>query len=233
MPKKPYPPRNVHWYHPDREAPRPVFGIDVDGTLGQYHTHFHKFAEGYVGRALPCPCYSCGGYDGSVSFAKSLGLGKTKYREVKLAYRRGGLKRSMPVVEGASELVAGLRKRGAVVVICTTRPYLQLDNVEPDTREWLRRNRIQHDAVISGEHKYRDLKNMFGGARIVCVIDDLPEMVQQASSLGVYPLLIDARYNRSHWNGSGLRVSNLAEAEAEAHSLLDDWEAIWRTDTPR
>lgn len=204
-------------------VPRPVFGVDIDGTLGEYHAHFLNFARGWLGRQMPpVP------YDGSVPLYRWMGVSKTTYRQVKLAYRRGGLKRCLPVYPMAAELTRGLRKRGAMVVICTTRPYLQLDNVEPDTREWLRRNRIQHDSILSGEHKYRELKNRYGVDRVVAVIEDLPEMVRQANACGFFALLPDKPYNRPplldgrDWNG--LRVEDLHEAAAEAHVLLDHWE---------
>jgi hypothetical protein len=223
---RPYAPRRAS-QPTGREVARPVFGIDIDGTLGRYHEHFIRFAEGWLGKSLPPAENYAGG-----SFAGYLGISKTTYRQVKLAYRRGGMKRSMPTYPMASELTRGLRKRGAVVIICTTRPYLQLDNVEPDTTEWLRRNRIQHDAVLSGENKYRDLKRQFGKDRIVAVIEDLPEMARQASACGLYVLLQDRPYNRpplfdgSEWEG--LRCEDLYDTAGEAHGMLDVWEEDWR-----
>lgn len=196
---------------------RPVFGIDIDGTLGEYHGHFLRFAEGWLGRDLSPYTYS-----GGMSLAAHMGVSKARYREVKLAYRRGGLKRSMPCYPGASELTAGLRKAGAVVVICTTRPYLQLENIEPDTTEWLRRNRIQHDYVISGEHKYRTLKGIYGKDNIVAVLDDLPEMIRQAESCGLQGVLRCQPYN---YPSSLMAVDGSYEAFYVLNRLLTDWEA--------
>lgn len=187
----PYLPRShAGFYDSSTHRQRPVFGIDVDGTLGEYHEHFATFAEGWAGKAVgrdeP--------YDGTVPFWKWLGLSKTTYRKIKLAYRQGGLKRSMPMYPYASELTRAVRKAGAVVVICTTRPYLQLDNLEPDTQHCLRRNGIQYDAIISGEHKYRDLKFAFG-SRVQCVLEDDPAMVKQASDCGFFTYLMSKAYN--------------------------------------
>lgn len=185
----------------------PVVGIDIDGTLGRYHEHFLRFARGWLGlerwpgppslrseRTLtgePIP-WGDDTYDGSCALADYMGVSKRRYRECKLAYRRGGLKRSMPVYPGARQMLAALRRR-AWVVLCTTRPYLHLDNIEPDTMEWLRRNKLPYDAVLMGEHKYRDLKRQYGDM-VAAVLDDDPALLAQARSLSVpVPALFMAR----------------------------------------
>jgi hypothetical protein len=108
-----------------------------------------------------------------------MGIDKRTYREVKLAYRQGGLKRTMPVYKGAAALTKAIQEAGAQVWICTTRPYLRLDNIDPDTREWLRRNNIQYNAVLFGEDKYEELARQVGH-RVVAIVDDLPEMIHAA-----------------------------------------------------
>lgn len=210
-----YPPRRAGFG-------RPVFGIDIDGTIGDYHGHFLRFAEGWLGREIPA---FAGG-----SLHSHMGVSKTTYRQIKLAYRRGGLKRSMPVYEGAPEMVASLRKRGAVIVICTTRPYLQLDNLEPDTREFLRRNGIPYDSILSGEHKYRDLKAIYGREAVVSVIDDLPEMCRQAEQCGVSWILKAMPYNETidPIGKFGCHVSDLEMAAKVLHARLDEWEGQHR-----
>lgn len=175
----------------------PVVALDIDGTLGDYHAHFTRFAEGWIGRKLPDPEANTGG----VPFHKHLGISKSTYRQCKLAYRQGGMKRSMPVYEGVGELTRYIRSKGYQVWICTTRPYLRLDNIDPDTRHWLRvRAKVQYDGVLYGEHKYRDLKKAVNG-RVLMVVDDLPEMLEQAQSLGMRAVLRMQPYN-NHWNGA-------------------------------
>jgi FMN phosphatase YigB (HAD superfamily) len=169
---------------------KPVVALDIDGTLGDYHGHFLRFAEQWYGRAMPNPSEVTGG----VPLYKWMRTSKDTYRQCKLAYRQGGLKRSMPAYEGASELTHAIRKDGAEVWIATTRPYLRLDNIDPDTRHWLRRNKIQFDGVLYGEHKYRDLKRILG-PRVLFVVDDLPEMIDQALSLGMRAMLRRQPYN--------------------------------------
>lgn len=162
-----------------------IVALDIDGTLGDYHSHFLRFAQDWIGRPMPSP----EDINPGMRLHKFMRVPLRVYRECKLAYRQGGLKRSMPVYEGASELTHQIRKLGAEVWICTTRPYLRLDNIDPDTREWLRRNRIHYDAVLFGEDKYRELKRQ-AGHRVGAVFDDLPEMCMTAKKLGFRPVFI-------------------------------------------
>jgi len=175
----------------------PVVGIDIDGTLGRYHEHFLRFAREWLGAGeyWPGPLATRGertldggpvpwddqAYYGEGSLAEYMGVSKHTYRQCKLAYRQGGLKRSMPVYPGARELLVALRRR-AWVVLCTTRPYLHLNNIEPDTVEWLRRNRMPYDALSMGEHKYRDLRKQYG-EMVAAVLDDDPALLSQARKL--------------------------------------------------
>lgn len=193
---------------------KPVVGLDIDGTLGDYHGHFTRFAEQWCGRAMPEPHRNTDG----VPLYKWLGMSKATYRQCKLAYRQGGMKRSMPAYEGASELTHAIRKEGGEVWIATTRPYLRLDNIDPDTRHWLRRNKIQFDGVLFGEHKYRDLKRILGD-RVLFVVDDLPEMIDVAKSIGLGLMLRDQPYNRT-WAAANSLVP-------VAYSMDDIYKA-WR-----
>jgi len=158
---------------------KPIVALDIDGTLGDWHRHFLTFAAQWTGRPMPAP----EDINPGLPLHRHMGMSKATYRQCKLAFRQGGLKRSMPVYDGARELTVRLRKAGAEVYICTTRPYLRLDNIDPDTRHWLRRNGIQYDGVLFGEHKYRDLAKFVGADRIVAVLDDLPEMCEQAAQV--------------------------------------------------
>lgn len=172
---------------------KPVVALDIDGTLGDYHGHFTRFAEQWMGRPMPPPSENTQG----VPLFKWLGMSKQTYRDCKLAYRQGGMKRSMPCYEGASELTRHIRKTGCEVWICTTRPYLRLDNIDPDTRHWLRRNKIQYDGVIYGPGKYRDLQKIVGVGNILVAVDDLPELLSQAAAVAKVVLLRDQPYNRN------------------------------------
>lgn len=201
---------------------KPIVALDIDGTLGDYHLHFTRFAQEWTGRTMPDPREINPG----LPLYRHLGMSKATYRQCKLAYRQGGMKRSMPVYEQASELTRHVRKKGAEVWICTTRPYLRLDNIDPDTRHWLRRNRIQYDAVLFGHNKYRDLVKDVDRARILFVVDDLPEMCAQARSLGLPAFIRDQPYNRDV--SEGYRVFNCGSIAQTFNVYMDEWKAKQR-----
>lgn len=156
------------------------------------------------------------------------------YRECKLAYRQGGLKRFMPVYPGASELTRNIRNEGAEVWICTTRPYLRLDNIDPDTREWLRRNGIYYDAVIfegifhedgTKVTKYEDLVRQVGIDRIVAAVDDLPEQTADAFSNGIKRVYIRSQpYNQTP-EVVGERVDTLGVLWLRLRKDIAEWKA--------
>ena len=159
---------------------RPVVALDIDGTLGDYHGHFKWFAERYLGRPMPAE-----DYDYTAPFGEWLGLDKRTYREIKLAYRQGGMKRWMPAYAGVDDLSHRARAAGCEVWIATTRPYMRLDNIDPDTRHWLERNGMRYDAITYGEDKYHDMIEKVESERIIAVIDDLPEQIERALELGI------------------------------------------------
>lgn len=172
---------------------KPVVALDIDGTLGDYHGHFLRFARDWVGKSMPDPQ----DINPGMRLHKFMGIPLRTYRECKLAYRQGGLKRWMPCYPGADQLTRRIRQLGGEVWICTTRPYLRLDNIDPDTREWLRRNRIVYDAVLFGDNKYKELKRQ-AGWRVGMVVDDLPELCNEAFKLGFDAYVRDQPYNRHY-----------------------------------
>lgn len=197
---------------------RPVIALDIDGTLGDYHTNFFKFAALYFGavRAAGFPDPSTP--NPGTPLWQHMGLARHEYREAKLAYRQGGWKRWMPAYPGSDSLTYQIRSAGAEVWLCTTRPYLRLDNIDPDTREWLRRNNIQYDAIIFDpldEHmtKYDELARQ-AGSRVASVTEDLPEMYLNAFERGWPTVLRDQPYNQ-----------HLPFAR-RAHDLEDVWNYI-------
>lgn len=197
---------------------KPIVGLDIDGTLGDYHSHFLRFAEQWYGRSMPLAAENKG-----LPLHKFMGTSKATYRACKLAYRQGGLKRSMPVYPGASQLTKDIRREGGEVWICTTRPYLRLDNIDPDTRHWLRRNGIQYDGVLYGEHKYRQLVKIAGRDRVLMIVDDLPEMFVQAVGQGLLAILRDQPYNR-YWQDAGQqRVHTMMEVKRIFREELASW----------
>lgn len=172
----------------------PVVALDIDGTLGDYYNHFKWFAELYLQRSLELD------WTGTTEFSEALGLDKEEYRDIKLAYRQGGMKRSIPVLDGdeGRRLIQAIRERlGVQAWICTTRPWQRLDNIDPDTQFWIQRNFGRVDGVIYGEDKYEDLIDIVGRERVLGVVDDLPENIRRAGSLGLRAALRSGEHNQA------------------------------------
>lgn len=193
----------------------PVVALDLDGTLGDYHRHFERFAQMWTGRDLSWNPEHKG------SFAAQLGMSKATYRQCKLAYRMGGMKRSMPVFNNAVELTRTIRSRGVRVIACTTRPYLQMSTIDLDTQHWMRRHGLQVDHILYGEHKYRDLVKSVGRDRVVCVMDDDLSQLKIASGLGLKTIMRLNEANKAYEPGEGQIVaSNLFVAESNILLLI-------------
>lgn len=166
---------------------KPVVAVDIDGTLGDYHSHFLEFAYEYLAIDGPTPLRS--GFRGQCGFKEWFldtfaTVTEEDWKDAKLAYRQGGQKRSMPVWDGAPEFVRDLKAVLDVEVwLTTTRPYMRMDNIDPDTRFWLERHGIPYDGLLYDELKFRSLVKIVDPSRVVAVVDDLGEMLHEAASL--------------------------------------------------
>lgn len=197
---------------------KPIVAIDIDGTMGDYHGHFLAFAERWFGKPMP----NADQINPGLNLYKFMGVTKASYREAKLAFRQGGWKRWMPVYPWASWLTENIQSAGAEVWICTTRPYLRLDSIDPDTREWLRRNGIQYNAVLFGDDKYTELKRQ-AGARVAAILDDLPEMLTRAADIGFKPLYIRNQPYNQDYMGRAHRFNDLNAVSPDIMNDIETW----------
>jgi hypothetical protein len=205
-----------------REEVKPVVALDIDGTTGRYHEHFLRFAEHYLDSEVPWD------FDSSEPFRnwfkKRFGTSDDVWHDVKLAYRQGGMKRSMQVYPYARNLAEFIREQGAELWITTTRPYIRHDNIDPDTREWLRRNGIVYDYILYDGHKYQKLKDLVGVERIAMVIDDLQEELFEAKLAGFRSDGLWLR--RNAFNGAMVWphvVENLSDASRFVNDRINQW----------
>lgn len=205
------------------ERVQPVVAVDIDGTLGDYHGHFLRFAQQYLGRGDE-QLWTYRGKPGFRQwFTETYRVGDQVYRDIKLAYRQGGMKRSMPAYPGAARLCQAVLTEGAELWLTTTRPYLRLDNIDPDTREWLRRNGIKdYTGLVYDDDKYHRLAELVDKRRIVAVVDDLPEMVEQAAVAVHWRVPIQ---RRTRWNElvAPLGVETLDKITTEIILRIRDW----------
>ncbi len=206
------------------ETVSPVVALDIDGTLGNYHEHFELFASAYLYKAIEPEDT----YDGSMKhsdwFCKVFDTDITTFRSVKLAYRQGGMKRLMEPYVYARELVNGLKSAGAEVWLTTTRPWERYDRVDPDTREWLRRNGIVFDGLIYDENKMDVLADRVDPERVCFVLDDLTEELFKAHGHFGRGVGVLRRTEFNAWGPQwSVIVSGMLEARAVGAAHIQDW----------
>jgi hypothetical protein len=206
-----------------REEIKPVVAIDIDGTMGQYHYHFLRFAADYLGEPVST------GYEGQIFFKQWF---KTTYRvdnnvwhDIKLAYRQGGMKRTMAPYNDARKLCDAIRHTGAELWVTTTRPYIRHDNIDPDTRHWLERHSIMYDYLLYDGHKYAKLAQLVGRQRVCAVLDDLPEEIMEARDLFGTDVPV---WRKNEWNGAWracptISISELVSAKNVILSQIELW----------
>lgn len=203
---------------------KPIVAIDIDGTLGDYHSHLLTFARAYLGRAEAPGSHPYDGHEGFKDWFRSVfECDESTWATIKLAYRQGAQKRSMPVYPEAKWLVDNLRWDNVEVWLTTTRPYLRLDGVDPDTRAWLTRADVEFDGLLYDEDKYNVLADRIDPARVVAVLDDLPEMYDTASQLfgKEVPILAKQEFNSAVTRPN--EAENLGTALGMIQDRLESW----------
>lgn len=208
------------------EVVQPVVALDIDGTLGDYHEHFWSFAELYLNE------YRVYNYRGVGMFrdytCEQFGITQDVWYDIKLAYRQGAQKRSMPVEPWASELSKEIRLADCELWLTTTRPYLRLDGIDPDTRFWLDIHDIEYDKLLYDEDKYRMLAQQIDPHRVIAVIDDLPDNLDCAEELFGTQVcfLMAGDHNRWHQDNYGERKRLVRDANDVLIRVLNN-KAIW------
>lgn len=209
------------------ETIKPVVALDIDGTLADWYNHFLGYAGAYLNVDLAQEIPMGFLYDGTESFKEwfcvVFGTDATTFRQIKLAYRQGAMKRLMEPYSDAAALAKACQESGAEVWITTARPHDRYDRVDPDTREWLRRNDIPYDGLIYSDHKLEDLAERVDPSRVCFVLDDLRESVEAAEDLFNKGCSI---LRKTQWNRNvswPVEVYNLLDARAMAAAHIQDW----------
>jgi hypothetical protein len=92
-----------------------------------------------------------------------------------------------------------------------------------DAKLAYRQGGLQHDAVLYGEHKWRDLARAVGVERVVCVYDDLPAMTGQAEGIGLTAWLRTQPYNT--YSGTPKRVGSVVDMQVAFNLSYLKWKS--------
>jgi hypothetical protein len=91
---------------------------------------------------------------------------------LKLEYRLSGIKRTIPIIDGAVDFVNKLKENDYFVVLLTARPYKTVFRIYSDTLYWLESNNIKYDAIIWDENKETFILKYFMNNNIKFIVDD-------------------------------------------------------------
>lgn len=205
---------------------RPIMVWDIDGTLTRYHSDLGEFLVRYYN--LPYALMRAGAeWDGEGNFEDQFGLTQTEYRAGKLAFRQGGHKRVATTwQDGGLMAVQELAERGVETWYATTRPWARLDNVDPDTKFWIKRHHLPIDGILFDDDKYETLiANHVDPERIIGIVEDLPEQYDAADRLGL-PVMQVARAHNSGRSGNRPRRGNMRQVRQWALQNLQDWNEL-------
>lgn len=206
---------------------KPVVALDIDGTIADYHRHLAEFAWAYWNETPAFPSFDRMVWDGSGNFEDYLGLTREQYRQTKLAFRQGGMKRTMPRYpsEYPNIAVNGWRAQGAEVWVTTTRPWQRHDNMDPDTRWWLQRMGIEFDGLLYDDDKYAELTKIVHPERVVAVLDDLKETCDRAVELGLPAIQVVRIHNSNSQEHSVSGRAFFGTACAMITDAIKEWRA--------
>ena len=181
-----------------------IAGIDIDGVLAAYPEHFIDFINKKVGTDLKAEDLK------DYNIYEALELPEKMLRDLKDEFRQSGEKRFIPVLDGAKEFLQDLKDDDYEIVLLSARPYKKYRRIFADTKEWLEKNELVHDAILWDEDKCNRLIREFGHESIQFFVEDNLDNANSVSKTAkVY--LLNKTYNQGKTTENVIRVDSLSE----------------------
>jgi FMN phosphatase YigB (HAD superfamily) len=121
----------------------------------------------------------------------SMGISYRKWLDTLEMFRMSGGKQSIPVYDGAVELIEKLQRRDYEIVLLTSRPIDIYSNIYRDTVEWLRNNSLNHDMLLWSKSKAEMVYKMRLTDKVAFAIDDEFKHIEDYDRLGINTFWID------------------------------------------
>lgn len=127
-------------------------------------------------------------------------------------FRMSGGKQSIPVYEGAKELLDLCHANDLEVVLLTSRPIDIYSNIYRDTVEWLENNNLKYDKLLWSKSKAEMIYKMRLCERVSFAIDDELHHIHDYSALDISTFWINL-YNKQEIMplNNCVRVNKLTE----------------------
>jgi 5'(3')-deoxyribonucleotidase len=187
-----------------------IFGVDLDGVVGDFYGAMRKVAAEWLGKPLD-----------SLTTEVSYGLEEWGIEEYggyerlhRFAVTQRNLYRDMPPIPGAPAALRKLSRRGIRIRIITHRLFLKYTHEVSahQTIEWLDHWDVPYwdlnfmkDKCAVGAHLY---------------IDDAPDNIKQLRAQGEKTIIFT---NSTNKDLPGPRAANWDEAERLVSEVLEEW----------
>ena len=175
-----------------------VCAIDLDGVLCRYPGDWLRFINKEKKEKFA-----------DLNEAKS-NLSFHDYKDLKLKYRKSGIKAKIRAVKDASLLTESLELLGYTIIILTARPIYQIPEVFRDTLAWLKTNEIKYDLLFAGgKDKHIQIIKYFKDLKFM--VEDNAEIANNVAELGYKVYLMDNPYNQQDLKQGVVRINQLTE----------------------
>jgi len=174
-----------------------IIAIDIDGVLNDYPKTWVDYANGELYTEYE-----------NLSQLKQ-GVSYTDYNALKRKYRTSRIKETFEPKEGAKELLNFLKSKGYFIVIMTSRPIEEYNELLFQTINWLRKNGLEYDFLYFSKRKHLDIIEKFNNLSFM--IEDNRAYANAVSNHGYRVFLVDNEYNKGETNNGVIRVHNLSE----------------------
>jgi hypothetical protein len=182
-----------------------IIACDLDGVLADYSFSFRDFIQGKTGVA-PIE------FTDDIFKAYDPVLGAKTVRKLKHEYRESGMKRFMPLCDGAYSFIKHMHIRGYSIVFLTSRPVHKYGRIFSDTLHWLRKNMLWEDgrdAIIFSENKNAEALAQF--PNIEFMVEDMLHYANAIAEAGKPCYLIEQPYNKGTKHLNVIRIKTLDE----------------------
>lgn len=167
---------------------------DIDGCLSEYPLHFLNWVKNETGVSYPT--------------LESLKTSRSKkdYEILKHGYRTSGVKRNLPIIPYARNVLSSLVKKGFELCVITSRP--KWEPVYSDTVFWLGKNNIPYSELYFSKQKMKLLERK-GLENFGIIIDDDYELLRKIAkkTKGIKLFHLNG-YNKNRFDKGIYRVND-------------------------
>lgn len=164
--------------------------VDLDNVMADYGGDFLRWATN--GQLSPSPNDLT-----SLHLNEILCLDDADYAELKRRWRVEGHKRNMTMIPGTYGALRRLSQWYDVVII-SSRPADEYDNIREDTEYWLKQHDLQYSELVFTKEKFNYVHDHYDVNDVLAIFDDDPKnLVKFAGKQTIQCYIVDRPYNRT------------------------------------